>query len=180
MTVALTATAFMRRLTGRFAKDRRGVSAVEFALLLPVMIALYLGSVEISTGVSMQRKVTLTAGAVANLTAQSTALVTSDLTNIMNASTAILAPYSASGLCRVDGEHPRSAGGSQLAAGFQRGELSLQADRRLHHRRHAYAVGQDVHDAAHLAADLQRHGLHLTSFRRPIALRRRSAAPSST
>jgi Flp pilus assembly protein TadG len=88
----------MRRLTGRFVKDRAGVSAVEFALLLPVMIALYLGSVEVSTGVSLQRKVTLTAGTVANLTAQSTALVTSDLTNIMNASTAILAPYSASGL----------------------------------------------------------------------------------
>ncbi len=98
MSMFLTATTFTRRLTGRFAKDRRGVSAVEFALLLPVMIALYLGSVEISTGVSMQRKVTLTAGTVANLTAQSTTLVTSDLTNIMNASTAILAPYSASGL----------------------------------------------------------------------------------
>jgi len=77
----------------RFAGDRSGVSAVEFALLLPVMVALYLGSVEVSTGISIQRKVTLTAGAVANLTAQATNLVTADVTNIMNASTAILAPY---------------------------------------------------------------------------------------
>ena len=80
------------------AGDRRGVSAVEFALLLPVMIGLYLGTVEISTGVSMQRKVTLTAGTVANLAAQSTALVTSDVNNILDASTAIIAPYSTSGL----------------------------------------------------------------------------------
>ena len=36
----------------------------------------------------------MTAGTVANLTAQSTALVTADVTNILNASTAILAPYS--------------------------------------------------------------------------------------
>jgi Flp pilus assembly protein TadG len=81
----------------RFAADRRGVSAVEFALLLPVMIALYLGCTEISAGVSIQRKVTLTAGTVANLTSQSTALVTGDVTNILNASAAILAPYSTTG-----------------------------------------------------------------------------------
>jgi Flp pilus assembly protein TadG len=81
-----------------FAGDRRGVSAVEFALLLPVMIGLYLGTVEISTGVSMQRKVTLTAGTVANLTAQSTALVTADVSNILDASTSIIAPYSSTGL----------------------------------------------------------------------------------
>jgi len=85
------------RLIGRFVHDRRGVSAVEFALLLPVMIALYLGGVEISSAVSIQRKVTLTAGTVANLTAQATSLVTSDMTNIMNASTSILAPYSTTG-----------------------------------------------------------------------------------
>ncbi len=78
----------------RFAGDRGGVSAVEFALLLPLMVALYLGSVEVSTGISIDRKVTLTAGTVANLTAQATSLVTADVTNILNASTAILAPYS--------------------------------------------------------------------------------------
>jgi Flp pilus assembly protein TadG len=81
----------------RFGRDRRGVSAVEFALLLPVMVALYLGGVEISSGVSIQRKVTLTAGTVANLTAQSTTLVTADVTNILNASSAIFAPYSTTG-----------------------------------------------------------------------------------
>jgi Flp pilus assembly protein TadG len=85
------------RLFARFAGDRRGVSAVEFALLLPVMIALYLGGTEISSGVSIQRKVTLTAGTVANLTAQATTLVTGDVTNILNASSAILAPYSTTG-----------------------------------------------------------------------------------
>ena len=35
------------RLT-RLAGDERGVSAVEFALLLPVMLTLYLGGVEVS------------------------------------------------------------------------------------------------------------------------------------
>jgi Flp pilus assembly protein TadG len=82
----------------RLLRDRRGVSAVEFALLAPVMIALYLGCVEVSDGVSADRKVTLTAAALANLTAQVTTISTSDMSNILNASTAIIAPYSTSNL----------------------------------------------------------------------------------
>jgi len=38
------------QLFARFAQDRRGVSAVEFAMLLPLMITLYLGAVEVSQG----------------------------------------------------------------------------------------------------------------------------------
>jgi Flp pilus assembly protein TadG len=88
----------MPRMIGRMARDRRGVSAVEFALLAPFMIALYLGCVEISDAVSCDRKVSLTAAALANLTAQVTTISSTDMTNIFNASTAIVAPYSASNL----------------------------------------------------------------------------------
>jgi Flp pilus assembly protein TadG len=83
---------------GRFAGDRRGVSAVEFALLAPLMISLYLGSVEVSTGVIADRKVTLTAAALANLTAQVATISASDMTNILDASAAIIAPFSAGNL----------------------------------------------------------------------------------
>ena len=83
---------------GRFARDRRGVSAVEFALVAPLLIALYLGCVEISDGVSADRKVTLTAAALANLSAQVTTITTADMTNILDASSAIIAPYSTSNL----------------------------------------------------------------------------------
>ena len=49
----MTATTSMLHAFRRFARDRRGVSAVEFALLAPVMIGLYLGCVEISDGVAV-------------------------------------------------------------------------------------------------------------------------------
>lgn len=82
----------------RFGRDRRGVSAVEFALVAPMMITLYFGCVEISDGVAVDRKVSLTAAALANLVAQSTSLSSNDMSNILDASSAIIQPYSSGNL----------------------------------------------------------------------------------
>jgi Flp pilus assembly protein TadG len=78
-----------------FARDRRGVSAVEFAMLLPLMITLYLGSVEISQGVGVDRKVTLTARTVGDLASQVSSINNADMTNLLNAATSVIAPYDA-------------------------------------------------------------------------------------
>jgi Flp pilus assembly protein TadG len=93
-----TASSGIFRKIHRFARDRRGVSAVEFALLAPLMIGLYLGCAEVSDGVSASRKVSLISATLANLSAQVGTISTSDMTNIMDASTAIIAPYAASKL----------------------------------------------------------------------------------
>ncbi len=77
----------------RFAKDKRGVSAVEFAMLLPLMLTLYLGGVEVSQGVSIDRKVTLTARTVADLVAQVSNIDTNGINSVLGAATAIMAPY---------------------------------------------------------------------------------------
>ena len=45
-----------------FKRDRDGASAIEFAILAPLLITLYLGCVEITDGIAADRKVTLTAG----------------------------------------------------------------------------------------------------------------------
>ena len=82
----------------RYARDQRGVSAVEFALLAPLMIGLYLGCAEISDGVAADRKVSLIAATLANLSSQVSTITTSEMTNILDASTAIVAPYTASKL----------------------------------------------------------------------------------
>ena len=87
-----------KRWLERLARDQRGVSAVEFALLAPLMIGLYLGCAEISDGVAADRKVSLIAAAVANLTSQVTTISSSDMTNILAASSAIVVPYSSTNL----------------------------------------------------------------------------------
>jgi Flp pilus assembly protein TadG len=64
------------------------------------LIALYFGCVEVSDGVAIYRKVSMTAAALSNLTAQVTsgAISTTDMNNILDASTTIIAPYSSAPL----------------------------------------------------------------------------------
>jgi Flp pilus assembly protein TadG len=81
----------------RFAAHQGGFAAVEFAMLLPFMLLLYLGSFEISQAVAVKRQVTLTASTVANIVSQyATISATSDLPDILNASSVVLTPYSSS------------------------------------------------------------------------------------
>jgi Flp pilus assembly protein TadG len=81
------------RALARFAQDQRGVSAVEFAMLLPLMVTLYLGTVEVSQGVGIDRKVTLTTRTVADLASQVSTIDNTDMTNLLTASSAVIAPY---------------------------------------------------------------------------------------
>ena len=82
----------------RLGHDERGVSAVEFAMLLPLMLTLYLGTVEISQGIAADRKVTLTARTVADLVAQVSSINNANMTNSLNAASAVIVPFSASNL----------------------------------------------------------------------------------
>ncbi len=86
------------RRIARFMRDRRAVSSVEFAIILPLMLVLYLGSAEVTQGIAIKRKVTLTAHTVADLSTQYTAIDNAEMSNILNASSAIIAPYTAGNL----------------------------------------------------------------------------------
>ena len=93
----MVARTLIRRLgavLADFAVARRGIAAVEFALILPVMLVLYLGGIEISQEVSVARLTSLTASTVANLVSQYTVVSASQtLPDILNASSAVLTPY---------------------------------------------------------------------------------------
>jgi Flp pilus assembly protein TadG len=90
-------TSALRSLWGnvrRISHDERGASVVEFALLLPLMVTLYLGTVEVSQGIAIDRKLTLTARTVADLVSQVSTINDAGMNDIMAASTAVMYPYS--------------------------------------------------------------------------------------
>lgn len=85
---------FLTRLRG----DRRGVSAVEFALLAPVMIAFYFGLAEFCQGYMSQKRMSHTASAVADLVAQTDTVTTGQLDDIIGIGGLIMKPFDATTL----------------------------------------------------------------------------------
>jgi Flp pilus assembly protein TadG len=81
-----------------FRRDIRAVSAVEFALVLPFLLALYIGGIELSQAISINRKATLVARTVSDLVAQAEEekITPAEVEGILNAAEAIMAPYPAS------------------------------------------------------------------------------------
>jgi Flp pilus assembly protein TadG len=86
----------MRRTAGRMLADRSGIAATEFAVIVPVMLVMFFGTVEFSSGVAVDRKVTLMARTLSDLTSQSTSVTDADLTGFFAASKGIMTPYSSS------------------------------------------------------------------------------------
>ncbi len=75
-------------------RNTSGVAAVEFAMILPILLLMFFGTVEISNAVAVYRKVTLMAHTLSDLTSQSQEVQDSDLTNFFAASTGVMMPYS--------------------------------------------------------------------------------------
>lgn len=85
-----------RRLLRAFARNKGGMAAVEFALVVPIMITMYLGLIELTQALGHDRKAVLLARTLADVVAQSMSISNSDMNGIFNAASATLAPYPAS------------------------------------------------------------------------------------
>jgi Flp pilus assembly protein TadG len=73
--------------------DCAGVAAVEFALLLPLMLTLYFGSVEFGDALTIDRKVTHVTSSLADLVTQAKTISNTDMQNILDATASIITPY---------------------------------------------------------------------------------------
>ncbi len=82
-----------QRLLRRLAGDGAGIAAVEFALILPVMLTLYFGAVEFGDVLTIDRKVTHVTSSLADLVTQSRTISDTDMANILDATAAIVTPY---------------------------------------------------------------------------------------
>jgi len=77
----------------RLAKDRRGVSAVEFALIAPAMIAFYFGMAEITQALLAERRAGHAASAVGDLVAQSSQISNGEITDVFSVARTIMLPF---------------------------------------------------------------------------------------
>jgi Flp pilus assembly protein TadG len=59
-------------------EDCRGIAATEFGLIVPIMLVMFFGTVEFSSGMAVNRKVALMARTLADLTSQSLSVADSD------------------------------------------------------------------------------------------------------
>jgi Flp pilus assembly protein TadG len=81
----------------RMARDESGLAAVEFALILPVMVILFFGVYETSQALSARADVVNLTSASADLVAQENAATSDDIKNVYNAANAILYPFPITG-----------------------------------------------------------------------------------
>jgi Flp pilus assembly protein TadG len=98
MSIAMTRISLKTMIPGRrqalaLWRDSKGIVAVEFAAILPLLLTMFLGAVELSTGVAIDRKVTLTVRTVTDLVSQSSVITNADMTNILNAASKVMIPY---------------------------------------------------------------------------------------
>jgi Flp pilus assembly protein TadG len=77
----------------RRAADQHGTAAVEFAMLLPIMITLFFGVVETSLALLCRADVSIMAGTAADLISQASTLDKADISNVYSAAGTILYPY---------------------------------------------------------------------------------------
>jgi Flp pilus assembly protein TadG len=95
----MTARAPRGLLRRAFLRDQRGVSAIEFAFIAPLMVLLYMGLSELTLSMMAERRASRSASAVADLIAQSAASVTNaEVDQALNIGKAVVAPYATTGL----------------------------------------------------------------------------------
>src|SRR5262245_23803937 len=75
------------------ARDRRGVSAIEFAMIAPILILIYVAIVEAGNLLTLHRRTSSVASTAADLAAQTKTITNDDLKDVIKASGALLTPY---------------------------------------------------------------------------------------
>ncbi|TIP80241.1 MAG: pilus assembly protein [Mesorhizobium sp.] len=80
----------------RFCRDRRGVAAVEFAFIVPVLLVMYFMTMEASQAIETSKKVSRIGSMVADLVTQQQTITAADLDGIMQIGNSTLQPYNRS------------------------------------------------------------------------------------
>jgi Flp pilus assembly protein TadG len=77
------------------------MAATEFALILPLALVVFTGSLVYGTASEINRKVTLTARNVTDLVSQYSSLTSADMTTLINSAAQVMAPFSTANVTLV-------------------------------------------------------------------------------
>ena len=81
---------------GRLLRSDSGVGAIEFAIIAPVLILLYVGSAEVSVALSINKKVARASSTIADLISQRSCVTSGFLATMTDVANAIMTPYNES------------------------------------------------------------------------------------
>lgn len=83
----------MNKRNASYRKDESGMAALEVAFIMPFLLFLYFGLVDLTAMISLNRKVTYAASVVADLVTQSDSTVTTaNIDDFFNAATLVMRP----------------------------------------------------------------------------------------
>jgi Flp pilus assembly protein TadG len=78
---------------GRFVGDVRGVAAVEFGMIAPVMLVMLIGTIEVSRALAMDRRFGLATSMVGDLVAREKTMTAADLNAIYGIVAHVMQPF---------------------------------------------------------------------------------------
>jgi Flp pilus assembly protein TadG len=88
----------MLKRLAEFPAARGGLAAVEFALVLPLLLVLVFGAIEVTSLLVVKADTSSVASTAADLIAQESTVTDDDMTNVFNALSALVYPYSATNM----------------------------------------------------------------------------------
>jgi Flp pilus assembly protein TadG len=123
-----------------FVRQDGGIAAVEFALILPILVVLWFGGVELTQALSVDRRLNNLASSIGDLVARSKIVTTADVDSIFDIAPGAMYPFcKTEAACNTAGLGMRitavniNAAGTTATVGWSRGQGKT-----------AYTIGQNV------------------------------------
>jgi Flp pilus assembly protein TadG len=117
-TFSATAAAAKRSIS-TLRDDIGGFAAVEFAMIVPVMMIMLLGSVEVSDALTVDGRINVTAASISDIIARSTPLTKSELRDIFKIGHVLIGKYPVQNLrSEVVSLQPNAAGSMRVVWSF--------------------------------------------------------------
>jgi Flp pilus assembly protein TadG len=119
----------LRASFSRLLSQESGIAAVEFAMILPILVVLWIGGVEVTSGLSVDRRLNNFASTMGDLVSRTKQIPYSRIEDIFDLAEAALFPYAATGITmRVSAVTIQTNGNTKVAWSRARGMTAHAKD----------------------------------------------------